>query len=96
MFGHKGHRPQHRDHAFVNYNGRTPEGLTVVSRRGMLKASMAGIAGLSLPELLRTRAEAAANGRLTKSSKSCILRSRSQFMAAGRVMRAREAWKCCR
>src|SRR5262245_53831291 len=59
-------------HAFANFHGRTREGLTVVARRGMLKASLAGIAGLSLPGLLRSRAEAAAAGK-GKSPKSCIL-----------------------
>ncbi len=48
----------HRRHAFNNYFGADREGLVVASRRGMLKASLAGIAGLSLPELLRSRAEA--------------------------------------
>src|SRR5262245_19953697 len=59
-------------HAFANFHGRTREGLTVVARRGMLKASLAGIAGLSLPELLRSRAQAAATGQ-SKTPKSCIL-----------------------
>jgi hypothetical protein len=66
------HRPQHREHAFANYYGRVREGLSVVGRRGMLKASLAGIAGLTLPGLLRSRAEAAAAGT-DKSPKSCIL-----------------------
>lgn len=51
--------PLHRRHAFDNYYGADREGLVVTSRRGMLKASLAGVAGLSLPELLRARAEAA-------------------------------------
>jgi uncharacterized protein DUF1501 len=72
MSGQRSHRPQYRGHAFANYHGRDREGLMVVGRRGMLKASLAGIAGLSLPELLRARAAAAASGEKTKS-KSCIL-----------------------
>jgi hypothetical protein len=64
---------QHGQHAFANFNGRSREGISVVGRRGMLKASMAGIAGLSLPDLLRKRTEAATNGRTTKVPKSCIL-----------------------
>jgi hypothetical protein len=66
------HRPLHREHAFANYYGRVREGVSVIGRRGILKASLAGIAGLSLPELLRSRAEAAAAGK-AKSPKSCIL-----------------------
>ncbi|HEX7448621.1 MAG TPA: DUF1501 domain-containing protein [Pirellulales bacterium] len=49
----------HQRHAFINFHGADREGLVVASRRGMLKASLAGIAGLSLPELLRARSEAA-------------------------------------
>src|SRR5215470_3626382 len=67
------HRPAHAQHAFVNYYGRAWEGLALVSRRGMLKAGLAGIAGLSLPELLRSRARAAETGRVTKSARSVIL-----------------------
>jgi hypothetical protein len=44
-----GHRPAHEQHAFANYHGRVREGLSVVDRRGMLKAGLAGVAGLSLP-----------------------------------------------
>lgn len=63
----------HQQHAFNNFYGIDREGLTVVGRRGMLKAGLAGIAGLSLPELLRTRSEAARAGRTTKAPKSVIL-----------------------
>jgi len=65
-------RPQHQQHEFANYFGRVREGVSLVGRRGMLKASLAGIAGLSLPELLRSRATAA-DGSSKKSPKSCIL-----------------------
>src|SRR6478752_10064447 len=68
----RGHQPKHQRHEFANYFGRVREGVSCVSRRGMLKAGLAGIAGLSLPELLRTRAAAAENGS-KKSPKSCIL-----------------------
>ncbi len=67
------HKPAHGQHAFVNYYARDREGLTVVNRRGMLKAGLAGIAGLSLPELLRSRARAAETGRPMNSRKSVIL-----------------------
>ena len=60
-------------HAFVSLNGRAREGLTVFSRRGMLKAGLAGMAGLSLPDLLRVRAEAASSGRAMSRGKSVIL-----------------------
>ena len=63
----------HQQHGFANFYGRDPEGLAVVSRRGMMKAGLAGIAGLSLPELLRTRAAAAERGASTGSPKSVIL-----------------------
>lgn len=43
-------------HAFEDYHPREREGLMVLNRRGMLKASVAGLAGLSLPELLKQRA----------------------------------------
>ena len=61
----------HRRHAFNNYYGADREGLVVTSRRGMLKAGLAGIAGLSLPELLRARVEATA--RPSGDFKSVIL-----------------------
>ena len=52
----RGHSHQH---AFGSFNARVPEGLTLLSRRNMLKAGLAGLAGLSLPDLLRIRAQAA-------------------------------------
>ena len=63
----------HMRHGFNNFYGTQREGLRVVSRRGMLKAGLAGVAGLSLPELLRSRALAAASGQPTRSPKSVIL-----------------------
>lgn len=52
---HGGHA---HPHAFTGFNALVPEGLVVRSRRNAIKAGMAGIAGLSLPELLRQRASA--------------------------------------
>src|SRR5437762_4775541 len=72
MSGHPSHRPKHIAHAFANYHGRAREGVMLVGRRGMLKASLSGIAGLSLAELLRSRDAMAASGQSTKP-KSCIL-----------------------
>src|SRR5262249_37674716 len=53
------HRHSHR-HAFGNFHPLEREGLTVLSRRNLLKAGLAGLAGLAVPELLRRRAEASA------------------------------------
>ena len=50
-----------------------PEGLVVASRRNLIKASLAGLAGLSLPGLLRHRASAAEAGRPIGGSKAVIL-----------------------
>jgi hypothetical protein len=63
-----GHR-----HAFTALNPRRREGLVLISRRNMLKASLAGLAGLSLPDLLRHRARAAEAGQPLKGRKSVIL-----------------------
>jgi hypothetical protein len=63
----------HHAHAFGSFNALVPEGLTVLSRRNLLKASLAGLAGLSLPGLLRQQAEAARLGRSSKTGKSVIL-----------------------
>ncbi len=71
-------RPQcnpthHAQHAFANFHGTTREGLAMCNRRNLVKASMAGIGGLSLPQLLQSRAEAARTGRKMPSGKSVIL-----------------------
>ena len=63
----------HGGHAFSDFNARRREGLALVDRRGMLKAGLAGMAGLSLPALLRSRAEAAESGRPNSDAKSVIL-----------------------
>ncbi|HEV3146616.1 MAG TPA: DUF1501 domain-containing protein [Gemmataceae bacterium] len=60
----------HRRHAFEHLNPLVREGLTVCSRRNMLKASIAGLAGLTLPDLLRIRARA---GQSLRNNKSVIL-----------------------
>jgi hypothetical protein len=54
--------------AFSFLNGRRREGVAVFSRRSVLKASIAGLAGLTFPELLRLRGATAAS-----SSKAVIL-----------------------
>src|SRR5437763_15434228 len=60
-------------HAFAHLNAHGREGLVVASRRNFLKASLAGLAGLSLPSLLHAREEAAAQGRPMSNGKSVIL-----------------------
>lgn len=64
---------QHGDHAFGDFHGRDREGLVLRDRRGMLKAGFAGIAGLSLPGLLKARAESVKQNRPIASGKSVIL-----------------------
>src|SRR5438876_3702734 len=66
-------REHRHEHAFTDFNPLEREGLTVLSRRNLLKAGLAGIAGLTVPGLLRSRAEAAATGQPTPSPKSVIL-----------------------
>jgi hypothetical protein len=66
-------RPHAHAHAFASFRPLEREGLTVLSRRNLLKASLAGLAGLSVPALLRQRAEAAAAGRPTRGRRSVIL-----------------------
>jgi hypothetical protein len=67
-------RPSHpHTHAFVNYHPLEREGLTLLSRRNMLKVGLAGLAGLSLPELLRRRACASTPARPGGDGKSVIL-----------------------
>lgn len=64
---------QHGGHAFAGFQGRTREGLYLDSRRSMLKAGMAGMAGLSLPLLLQSQRAAAAAGQRSSTGKSVIL-----------------------
>src|SRR5436190_10913855 len=65
--------PHRHDHAFTDFNALDREGLTLLSRRNMLKAGLAGLAGLTAPGLLRARADATAAGRPVKDRKSVIL-----------------------
>jgi hypothetical protein len=66
-------RREHHRHAFAHLNPLEREGLVVASRRNLLKASLAGLAGLSLPGLLRRRASAAEAGRPIGGSRAVIL-----------------------
>src|SRR5262245_5614629 len=65
-------RGHQHSHAFGSFRALEREGLTLLSRRNMLKASLAGIAGLSFPGVLRARAEVPARGR-AGTGKSVIL-----------------------
>ena len=56
-------------HAFAHLMPLEREGLVVASRRNMLKASLAGLAGLSLPGLLRRRASAAEAGQPVRGAR---------------------------
>jgi len=60
-------------HAFSFLRPRAREGLVVASRRATLKAGLAGLAGLSVADLLRRRADAATNGRTLDDRRAVIL-----------------------
>jgi hypothetical protein len=60
-------------HAFVDLHPRVREGVNLYSRRSVLKASLAGLAGLTLPGLLRLKADATATGGSMPGHKSVIL-----------------------
>lgn len=64
---------QHAGHAFGSFFGRTREGLYLESRRSMLKAGMAGVAGISLPMLLQSQTQARSEARASSTGKSVIL-----------------------
>ena len=62
--------PSHdHGHAFTFMNPRVRDGVVVHSRRSVLKTSLAGLGGLTLPGLMKLRAD----GKATKSGKSVIL-----------------------
>ena len=63
---------QHK-HAFASLYPGEHEGLVLATRRNMLKAGLAGFAGLSLPDLLRGRASAAPGAKRAPDGKSVIL-----------------------
>ncbi|HIG31224.1 MAG TPA: DUF1501 domain-containing protein [Verrucomicrobiales bacterium] len=65
---------QHSEpHAFSYLNARRRDGLNIFSRRSVLKAGLAGIAGLTLPGLIRIRSEATGKGVSLPGQKSVIL-----------------------
>jgi hypothetical protein len=68
------HRSAHRHaHAFTRFNPLTREGLVLEGRRNLLKAGMLGLAGLTVPDLLRVRTAAAATARPLSSQRRVIL-----------------------
>ncbi|MCA9033595.1 MAG: DUF1501 domain-containing protein [Planctomycetaceae bacterium] len=62
----------HFQHAFSSWQPLATDGLVLKSRRNMLKAGLAGVAGLSVPALLRAKEQALRAGRPT-NNKSVIL-----------------------
>lgn len=65
---------RHSDvHAFSSLNPRDLEGVTVLGRRSVLKAGLAGMAGLTLPGLLEAKEKSVANGTGSPRQKSVIL-----------------------
>jgi hypothetical protein len=61
------------ENAFASFNARWREGLVLVSRRNMMKVGVTGLAGLTLPDLLRARTQATEAGRPIARGKSVIL-----------------------
>ena len=59
--------------AFGSFHASEREGLVLPSRRNVFKAGLAGMAGLSLPALLRSHAAAKGAGASTPRRKSVIL-----------------------
>lgn len=60
-------------HAFRSFHATQREGIVVASRRNMLKASISGIAGLSLPRLIQAREPVSVGGLGAPKGKSVIL-----------------------
>lgn len=60
-------------HAFADFRPREREGLTVSGRRSMLKASLAGLSGLSVPTYLQAVEENRLAGKPAPRQKSVIL-----------------------
>ena len=67
------HSRTHTQHAFTAFNPLVPEGLVLQSRRNMLKASLAGLAGLSVPGLLKASDQLQLAGKSSLPKKSIIL-----------------------
>lgn len=61
------------DHSFKFLNPLEREGLVFSNRRNFIKAGIAGMGGLTLPGLLRQRADAANAGKSLPGKKAVIL-----------------------
>jgi hypothetical protein len=68
-----GWSPHAHRHAFTGLNAECREGLVLHSRRNFLKASLAGMTGLTLPDLLRAREQPTAQAQRRTNGKSIIL-----------------------
>jgi Protein of unknown function (DUF1501) len=66
-------RIHNNQNAFASFNALERDGLVVSSRRNMIKAGMTGVAGLSLPTLLRHQSMAREDGMAAPKNKSVIL-----------------------
>jgi len=64
---------RHATHAFESFGGTQREGLCLSSRRNMMKAGVAGIAGLTLTDLLKLRADTTTAASRERSRRSVIL-----------------------
>ncbi|MCA9095501.1 MAG: DUF1501 domain-containing protein, partial [Planctomycetaceae bacterium] len=67
------HGKLHRSHAFEFFQPRVREGLVCTDRRGVLKAGLAGLAGITLPGLLQQREQQALAGENIFRDRSVIL-----------------------
>ncbi len=65
--GQHSHAPAH---AFSHLNPRLRDGVNLFSRRSVLKASLAGMAGLSLADLLRTARRPRPPARRSRDAKA--------------------------
>lgn len=78
---------EHARHGMGLFSGRSREGLMLLDRRGMLKASLAGLAGLSLPALLQYRDARANPARSANGGQSAAAGARKSvillWMAGG-------------
>src|SRR5262245_47451553 len=59
--------------AFRSFKARDREGVMLVSRRGIMKSGFGGLAGLTVPDLIRLRSDAIGAARKSASGKSVIL-----------------------
>jgi hypothetical protein len=64
---------EHARHAFEDFHGTTREGLVLQTRRNILKAGVAGLAGLSLTDVLKSQATAVKARQSSVTGRSVIL-----------------------